>query len=93
MCLVCLAKKSRDILNGLIHLVLLFLFVSIPCRFVFTSAFSEKGVAVFRRRQDNTLEASQVLDLLLKVYMTEFFLFARSNLPNVLISTAKEFFP
>ena len=25
-------------------------------------------------------------------YMTDFFLFARSNLPNVLISTAKKFF-
>ena len=29
----------------------------------------------------------------LKVYMTDFFYFARSNLPNVLISTAKKFFP
>ena len=29
----------------------------------------------------------------LKVYMTDFFLFARSNLPNVLISIAKKFFP
>ena len=31
-------------------------------------------------------------DSKLKVYMTEFFLFARSNLPNVLISTAKKVF-
>ena len=29
---------------------------------------------------------------LVKVYMTDFFLVARSNLPNVLISTAKKFF-
>ena len=27
-----------------------------------------------------------------KVYMTDFFLFARLNLPNVLISVAKKFF-
>ena len=33
------------------------------------------------------------IPLLLKVYMTIFFLFARSNLPNVLISTAEKFFP
>ena len=37
---------------------------SIHCRFVFTSASHENGIAVFRRRQDNTLEASQVLKLL-----------------------------
>ena len=77
MCLVCLAKKSRDILNVLIHLVL-FLFVPIPCRFVFTSAFSEKDVAVFRRRQDNTLESSLVLDLLLKCL--------KSNVPELSIT-------
>ena len=29
---------------------------------------------------------------MLKVYMTDFFLFARSNLPNVLISIAKKIF-
>lgn len=30
-------------------------------RFVFTSALYENGIAVFRRRQDNTLEASQLI--------------------------------
>ena len=32
------------------------------------------------------------LGVLVKVYMTDFFLFARLNLSNVLISVAKKFF-
>ena len=61
--MVGLAELSRDILNAC---TLTFFFFSIPCRFVFTSALFENGIAVFRRRQDNTLEASQVLNLFLK---------------------------
>ena len=34
-----------------------------------------------------------IVGLYFKVYMTDFFLFARLNLPNVLISVPKKFFP
>ena len=61
--MVCLAELIRDIVNASIRPLSFF---PIPCRFVFASAFFETGIAVFRRRQDNTLEASQVLKLFLK---------------------------
>ena len=37
-------------------------------------------------------QSNEMLDAKLKVYMTDIFLFARLNLPNVLISVAQKFF-
>ena len=35
-------------------------FLPIPCRFVFVPNHSSQSVVIYRRRQDNTLEESQV---------------------------------
>ena len=61
------------------------------------SLSTEQKKMLRRTRQDPRKQGTIFLNSLklrrLKVYMTVFFLFARSNLPNVLISTAKKFFP
>ena len=41
---------------------------------------------------NQTLSKTSQFESAVKVYMTDFFLFAQSNLPNVLKSTAKKFF-
>ena len=56
----------------------------IPKRWHCTTGFLPN----YRSSRLNTRSVRKV-----KVYMTDFFLFARLNLPNVLISVAKKFFP
>ena len=52
---VCFPSFAKTAFNTLLKLKLLN-----PFSFVFASATRDNGVAVYRRRHDNTLEASQV---------------------------------